>query len=303
MIIDFAKIYVKAGDGGQGASSQLMFSARKIVGGGGNGGRGGDVVLQISPHLYDLHNFKENRKFVAEQGKKGEHNNRTGKGGKDIIVNVPQGTRVLDLGENLIVDLDQPEQEFIICQGGKGGEGNYKKIYCIEPQPGEEKDVILDFRVCADVAIVGFANSGKTSLINILASRNFKVAEYPFTTTYCQWTKTHINGKPIAILDLPPLKKNAKARGYINSFLKHLLRVKIVIFLSDNETQFKDDFKGIKKEIIDFSRDILKGKEIFYVVSKVDLMSSKPKGKNILALSVKDVVGIEKFKQKIIDTL
>ena len=163
----------------------MSLSSRKVVGGGGDGGKGGDVILQINPHLYDLSKFKGNKKFIAKDGERGKEKNKKGKDAPALIVNVPCGTRVVEK-DQLIVDLINEGDEFLICHGGAGGKGNYKRDYNIPAQEGQAKEVVLDYRIPNDVAILGFPNSGKTSLFNILTGHNYKVAHYPFTTTSCR---------------------------------------------------------------------------------------------------------------------
>jgi GTP-binding protein len=270
MIVDYAKIHVKAGSGGKGANTKLMLSVRRVIGGGGDGGNGGDVILEVSPHLYDLNKFKEKKKFIAQDGFPGKDNNRRGKNGEDTVIGFPIGTVVWDENEAMLVELKEPGQRFVVCRGGKGGEGNYKKFYTLPPHPGEGRDIILDYRVLADIAVIGFANSGKTTLVNALTGRNFKVADYPFTTTSCYWAPAVIGDKKITVIDMPPIKKNSFARGYDTSLLRQLTRPRIFLLLSEDPVNCLAEYKEFIEEIKHVDTSLLEGKKVFYLLTKTD---------------------------------
>ena len=144
MIVDEVKIHLKAGKGGEGSFCMVaLVPTRKVVGGGGTGGRGGDCILKVTPHLYDLNKFREKRNYFAPDGIRGRENNKTGKGGEDMIVPVPAGTLIRDLDGQVVVDMLEPDQEFLVCRGGSGGEGNYKRDYTTPAQEGEELEAVL----------------------------------------------------------------------------------------------------------------------------------------------------------------
>lgn len=297
MIIDEARIYLKAGDGGIGCLSTARVS-RKTMGDGGNGGDGGNIILRIGFHPYDLSRFKGNKKFVAENGKNGDSNNKSGKNGRDIVLELPEGTIVKDWNGEMLVDLTGNSREFLICRGGKSGEGNYKKTYTLPPQPGEEKEVILDYRIPADVAIVGFANSGKTALVNKLTGKDFKVADYPFTTQSCVWAKCQCNFREFTIMDMPALKKTQFPGGEnANTFLKHLYRPRVVLFLSDNHSNYFEEFSMLKSIITGFDHSFLKNKKLFYLLTKIDKIDKTTDMGRIIPLSVVNDLGIEKLKK------
>ncbi len=301
MIIDKIKIYLKAGDGGEGSFSSMKFSSRRVIGGGGDGGKGGDVILKVSPHLYDLIKFNERRKFVAEDGGKGKEFNKKGKNGIDMIVNVPKGTQILDLDGNVIVDLCEDDQEYLICKGGLPGRGNYKKMYSLPAGKGEAKEVILYYCIPNDVAIVGFANSGKTSLFNKLSGKEYKVADYPFTTKACVWAPIEVGYKRFVIMDTPAIKGSSDNLSVQNIFLKHLFRSKIILLVSDNHADFDTEFKSLKKDISSFEEVPLKGKKFFYLLNKVDKIDKNRFDlKGIIAVSSTDNTGIEELKKRII---
>ena len=293
MIVDEVVIYLKAGRGGEPSNSSLRLSSRRIIGGGGDGGKGGDIILKASRHLYDLNKFLINKNFKAQDGKPGGSNNKKGKNAEDLILNVPIGTIIRDIEGNFIFDLKEDNQEFIAAKGGSGGIGNFKKTYTIEPQDGEEKKIILDYRIPNDLAIVGLPNVGKTSLFNKLTNKSYKVADYPFTTKFCVWANMRIDFYDFVILDTPPIKLNSE-----NKFLKHLLRSKIILFLSSEHLNYKNDFLAIKKEILKFDPELLKNKKVFYLLTKADKIS-KIEDKNIILVSVEDNKGIDYLKEKV----
>lgn len=302
MIIDRVEIFLKAGNGGEGSSSHHKLSSGVTIGIGGNGGNGGDVILKVSPHLYDLSKFKGTKKFIAANGQRGQDNNKKGKAGENRYVEVPLGTLVKDLSGKILVDLAQDHQEYIICHGGNGGKGNYKRDYNLEPGHGEEKNVILDYRICADVAIIGFANTGKTSLFNALTGKSYKVAHYPYTTQACVWAKSVYNYQEFTVLDTPALKPK-KETWQDSYFLKHLFRSRVILFLSDNQETAKNDFSVLKEAISCFDKGLLKGKIFFYLLTKIDKIEDISKEQKVITVSVNDQETVEFLKKAIIEAL
>jgi GTP-binding protein len=304
VIVDEVKIYLKAGKGGEGASTSMMLSPRRVVGGGGDGGKGGDVILKVSPHLSDLIKFNDKRKFIAGDGEKGREYNKKGKSGKDCVVYVPKGTQVLDLEANLIVDLLEDNTEYLICKGGRPGKGNYKKLYTLSAEEGEEKEVILDYCIPNDLVLLGFPNSGKTALFNKLTGKSYKVAAYPFTTKSCVWAPVEFEFKRFTVLDTPPLKKHLTEKDTQEIFLKHLLRSRIVAFLSDSPSNYQEDFRILKERVSLFNPNLLKKKKIFYLLTKVDTIDRKELTlEGIIPISAEKDMGIEELKSKIVNFL
>lgn len=321
MIVDAAQIYLKAGRGGEGSSAMQHLISRKVTGGGGDGGKGGDVIIKVSEHLYDLNKFKGYKEFAAGDGGKGGSNNKKGHDGSNCVVDVPLGTIIRDLDNNVIVDLTEKNGEFLICRGGRGGEGNFRKNYVIPPQDGEQKEVILDYRIPGDAVILGLPNSGKTSLFNKLTGKSFKVAPYPFTTTSCIWARSEYEFRYFTVLDTPPLKKDTAKSGSEDGFLKHLYRAKAVILLSDNASGCLEEFSLLEKHIYNFEPSFLKSKKLFYLLTKIDtiyktpwieageacpasLKGRRPAKKNpglgkVIMVSADKDIGIEELKKKI----
>lgn len=310
MIIDKVTIYLRSGRGGEGSSNLMRLSSRKVLPSGGDGGKGGDVILKVSPHLYDLSKFKGNKKFIASDGEKGRAEHKKGKDAQDSIVNVPSGTRVwaggaVPLGKDnrVIADLVGEGAEFLACKGGRGGKGNYKRAYLIPAQGYQEKEVTLDYHIPNDVAILGFANSGKTSLFNALTGQKRKVAEYAFTTTSCFWANSDYEFERFVVLDTPPFKKNKDSSNLTeNTFLRHIFRSKILLLLSD-KASFEEDYKGLEKEIALFDSSLLETKKIFYLLTKVDTIDKKNTKKKVRAVSINKPETIKAVKERILKGL
>ena len=280
----------------------MKLSSRKAVASGGDGGNGGDVILKVSPHLYDLSKFRGNKKFIAGNGDTGKGSNKKGRDAQDLIVSLPLGTRVFEK-DKLIVDLAGEKTEFLICRGGRGGKGNYKRDYNLPAEGGRERKVTLDYRIPNDAAILGFANSGKTSLFNALTGQNRKVAEYAFTTTSCFWSNSEYEFKRFTVLDTPPFKRTKTPLNLTeNTFLRHIFRSKILLLLSDKES-FKEDFKDLENEISLHDSSLLKTKKIFYLLSKIDTIDNKVIEGKFLPISVNKPKTIENLKQKICKNL
>lgn len=302
MIIDKAVIYLRSGKGGEGGSGLTKLSSRKAVPSGGDGSKGGSVVLKVSPHLYDLSKFRGKKKFIAADGERGKQGNKKGKDAQDLIISLPSGTRVLE-NDKLIVDLAGENTEFLICRGGRGGKGNYKRDYNLPAERGQEQEVILDYRVPNDVAILGFANSGKTALFNALTGQNRKVAEYAFTTNSCFWSNSEYEFKRFTVLDTPPFKiSRAPLDLTENTFLRHIFRSKILLLLSD-KVSFEEDFKSLENEISLYDSSLLKTKKIFYLLSKIDTIDKKVISGKTLAISINKPETIQALKEKIFKSL
>ena len=298
MIIDKVTIYLRSGKGGEGSENLTKLSSCKAVVSGGDGGKGGDVILKISPHLYDLSKFKGSKKFIASNGERGGARKQNGRDAEDLIVNVPSGTRVLK-DDRVIADLAGEDEELLICKGGRGGKGNYKRGYSMPAEGSEEKEVTLDYRVPNDVAILGLANSGKTSLFNALTGQGRKVAEYAFTTTSCFWANSDHEFERFVVLDTPPFKKSKDlSHPAENRFLRHIFRSKILLLLSD-KALFEGDYKELEKEISLFDSSLLKTKKIFYLLGKIDTIDREKVKKGFLTISINKPETIEVLKEKL----
>ncbi|MFN3323498.1 MAG: GTPase ObgE [Bryobacteraceae bacterium] len=288
MFIDEVKIRVKAGDGGNGC---VAFRREKFVprGGpsGGDGGRGGDVILVASEHHNTLLHFRYNPEHTAQRGRHGEGSNRTGRDGKSIEVPVPVGTVVYEAetGE-LIHDFTQPGERFVIARGGRGGRGNARFATSThqaptehEPgRPGEEKHLRLELKLLADVGLVGFPNAGKSTLISRVSAARPKIADYPFTTLEPNLGVVRLNpddDRTFVVADIPGLIEGAHAgHGLGIQFLRHVERTRLLVHLVDvSEMSGRNpvhDFEVVQEELRSFSPDLLE-KPMILVATKIDV--------------------------------
>jgi len=285
MFIDEARILVKAGDGGNGC---LAFRREKYVprGGpsGGDGGRGGDVVLVSTEHQNTLLQFRFNPEHKAERGRHGEGSNRTGAEGRSLDVQVPVGTVVYDesTGERLY-DFTQPGERFTVARGGKGGRGNARFATSThqaptehEPGfPGEEKRLRLELKLLADVGLVGFPNAGKSTLISRISAARPKIADYPFTTLEPNLGVVQFDDfRSFVVADIPGLIEGAHlGHGLGTQFLRHIERTRLLAHLVDvSDASGRDpvhDFETVMEELASFSADLAK-KPMILVATKMD---------------------------------
>ncbi len=281
--IDYAKIFVKAGRGGNG---MVSFRREKYVpkGGpdGGKGGKGGSVILRADHHLNTLLDFRYNKKYVAQNGENGKTSNKSGKDGQDIIIRVPCGTQVKDVetGE-IIFDLIKDKQEVVIAQGGKGGRGNAEFATPTNQAPrfaetgkeGEEKHLELELKLIADVGLVGLPNAGKSTLISVISAAKPKIADYPFTTLVPNLgIVRYQESKSFVVADMPGLIEGAHlGKGLGIQFLRHIERTRALAFLIEcTDEDPKKTLDILQKEIKSFNKDILKKPQIV-VITKIDV--------------------------------
>lgn len=242
--LDQAKIYVRSGAGGAGAVS---FRREKYIeyGGpdGGNGGKGGDVILRAVAGLNTLIDFRYSQHFKAQRGQGGMGKQRTGAGGNDLVIDVPIGTQILSEDkEDVLADLTEEGQQIVLLRGGDGGRGNlsYKSSTNRAPRqhhpgwPGEEMWVWLRLKLLADVGLVGLPNAGKSTFINQVSNADAKVGNYPFTTIHPQLGVVRHKGREFVLADIPGLIKGAAdGVGIGDRFLGHIERCKVLLHLVD----------------------------------------------------------------------
>jgi len=297
VIVDSVTLFLSAGCGGKGATSFIR-KRKRLVGDGGEGGRGGDIFLEANRNLYDLSKFKYKRKFKAPDGERGKARRKKGKDASSLVIPVPCGTLVKDLEERIIADLKKDKERVCVVRGGEGGRGNFRREEAERGKEGERKEIILDYRILSDIAIVGFANTGKTSLFNYLTGKNFKVADYPFATTSCMWAPFRKNYREFIVLDTPPLKEKGE-----NNFLKHLFRVKLIIIVVDNYPEIEEEVNSVKKLINDFDSSYL-NKNFFYLCNKIDKIDkSFKRERRFFYLSTKTGEGVEALEDRILKVL
>ena len=284
-MFDRVEIEVKAGDGGDGA---ISFRREKFVpyGGpdGGDGGRGGNVIVIADPQISNLRRFTHKRFFKAEDGQRGRGKRQHGGNGKDMNIMVPVGTvvsrKTAISGESIIADLEQPGQRHILAKGGKGGLGNthFSSSTNQTPriaqggEPGEELAVILELRLIADVGIVGYPNVGKSSLLVAASAAKPKVAGYPFTTREPILGVVQVGLCSFVLAEIPGLIEDAHlGRGLGHDFLRHVLRTRVLIHLVDGSTESPvDDMIQVNAELGLFD-SVLAQKPQIVAVNKIDL--------------------------------
>ena len=286
MFIDEVRILVKAGDGGNGC---LAFRREKFVprGGpsGGDGGRGGDVILVSSEHQNTLLKFRYNPEHKAERGRHGEGSNRTGADGQSLEVQVPVGTVVYDESTGArLYDFTHPGERFTVASGGRGGKGNARFATSThqaptehEPgRPGEEKRLRLELKLLADVGLVGFPNAGKSTLISRISAARPKIADYPFTTLEPNLGVVELpDYRSFVVADIPGLIEGAhEGHGLGIQFLRHIERTRLLVHLVDvSEASGRDpvqDFETVMDELASFSRDLV-SKPMLVAASKMDV--------------------------------
>jgi GTPase len=288
LFIDEVTILVKAGNGGNGC---LAFRREKFVprGGpsGGDGGRGGDVVLVANPHYNTLLHFRFNPERKAERGRHGEGSDRTGREGESIDVPTPVGTVVYDAATGeLLHDFTEPGDRYIAAHGGRGGRGNARFATSTHQAPtehedgklGEERRLRLVLKLIADVGLVGFPNAGKSTLISRISAARPKIADYPFTTLEPSLGVVSTNGddpRTFVVADIPGLIEGAhEGHGLGDRFLRHVERTGLLAHLVDvSEATGRDpvhDFEVIMKELASFSES-LAAKPMIVVATKIDV--------------------------------
>lgn len=285
MFIDYAEIYIKAGDGGNGA---VTFRREKYVpkGGpsGGNGGKGGDVIFEAHHNLSTLLDFRYNKRYLAEDAEHGGNSLKDGKSGNDVVIKVPVGTLIknAETGE-VIADLSEDFRRVIIAKGGRGGKGNSNFAtptvqaprYAEDGRPGEEIKVVLELKLIADVGLVGFPNAGKSTLISTISAARPKIADYPFTTLEPNLgIVKYKDYQSFTVADIPGIIEGAhEGKGLGHQFLRHIERTKILLFLIDITSEdHQKDFNILLNEVKSYSPELAK-KIKMVSFSKADLLT------------------------------
>ena len=277
MFVDQAKIYIKAGDGGDGAVS---FHREKYVaaGGpdGGDGGKGGDIVFVVDDNISNLIDFRYKRKYVAEKGQNGGGKNCSGRNAPDLVVKVPRGTVVKEIKSGRILADLSTDEPAVIAHGGKGGRGNAQFATSTRQIPkfakpgfrGDEYEVMLELKLIADVGLVGFPNVGKSTLISVVSAAKPKIANYHFTTLTPVLGVVKIEeGKSFVMADIPGLIEGAsEGVGLGHEFLRHVERCRLIVHVIDvSGSEGRDpieDFKAINHELENFSMELAEAPQI-----------------------------------------
>ena len=320
--LDQVKIFIKAGDGGNGSPS---FRREKFIefGGpdGGDGGRGGSIILRSERNLNTLIDYRFQQHHKAQRGGDGAGKNRTGKGGENLILKVPIGTQVFEEdNKTLIYDFKKENEEFTVALGGKGGLGNTRFKSSTNRAPkkftkgtaGEEYVIWLQLKTIADIGIIGLPNAGKSSLLAAITSATPKIANYKFTTLNPNLGVAVYDNKEITLADIPGLiEGDHEDTGQGTKFLEHIERCKTLLHLIDiTEENLENAYQQVKKELGDYSKELLKKKEII-VLNKTDQLDkdeakkilenfSKNKKSKVLMLSTLEKSSISNIKAKLL---
>ncbi len=332
MFVDEAKIRVKAGDGGNGC---MAFRREKFVprGGpsGGDGGRGGDVIMESSERHNTLVHFRFNPEYKAERGRHGEGSNKTGREGEDVVLKVPVGTIVYDeLTGELVHDFSEPDDRVVIARGGRGGRGNAQFATSTHQAPreheqgfpGEERTLRLELKLLADVGLVGYPNAGKSTLISRISAARPRIADYPFTTLQPNLGVVVVGEMPdersFVVADIPGLIEGAsEGAGLGTQFLKHIERTRLLAHLVDvsdssGRPDPVQDFEIITHELANFGEG-LDSKPTIVVATKIDVANpdklaklkrfAKRRKLDFYAISAVTGEGIEDLKWAMADRL
>ena len=320
--LDQVKIYIKAGNGGHGSPS---FRREKFIefGGpdGGDGGKGGSVILKSERNLNTLIDYRFQQHHKAERGENGSGQNRTGRGGEDLFLKVPVGTQVFEEdNKTLIYDFKKEGEEFVVANGGKGGLGNTRFKSSTNRAPkkftkgvfGEEYVIWLQLKTIADVGIVGLPNAGKSSLLGAITNATPKIANYKFTTLNPNLGVATYDDKEITLADIPGLVEGAhEGVGLGIQFLKHIERCKTLMHLIDiTNEDLENTYQQVKNELGSYSKELLNKKEII-VLNKTDLLDgdtvkeivknfSKNKSSEVVTLSTIEKDSVSKIKAKLL---
>jgi GTP-binding protein len=325
MFVDEAKIRVKAGDGGNGC---MAFRREKFVprGGpsGGDGGRGGDVIMESSERHNTLVHFRFNPEYKAERGRHGEGSNKTGREGADVVLKVPVGTIVYDeLTGEVVHDFSRPDDRVVIARGGRGGRGNAQFATSTHQAPreheqgfpGEERTLRLELKLLADVGLVGYPNAGKSTLISRISAARPKIADYPFTTLEPNLGVVVVgempNERSFVVADIPGLIEGAsEGAGLGMQFLRHIERTRLLAHLVDvsdasGRPDPVQDFEVISNELASFDA-ALSAKPTIIVATKIDAVNpdklvklkryAKRKKLDLYAISAVTGEGVEELK-------
>jgi GTP-binding protein len=317
--IDLAQIEVVAGDGGNGCVS---FRREKFVprGGpdGGDGGRGGDVILKRDPHLHTLLDYKYRRLVRAGRGGHGQGKNRHGRDGRNAVIRVPSGTVVKDaLSGEVLCDVESGPAEVVIASGGKGGRGNAAFATSTDRaprrsedgSPGERRRIILELKLIADVGIVGKPNVGKSTLLSRLTRARPKVGRYPFTTITPNLGVLRVGDSTVVLADIPGLIEGAHTgKGLGHEFLRHIERTRVLVYMVDAVSKdHQADLESLRKEI-DLYDSALSDRPFIVVLNKADLLSSEDleslrhKGVGI-PVSALTGYGLTEFVKKLVEVV
>ncbi|MFA5443895.1 MAG: GTPase ObgE [Bacteroidales bacterium] len=318
--VDYVKLFCSSGNGG--AGSVHLLRAKYVPKGGpdgGDGGRGGHIILKVNPQFWTLIHLKYRKHIRADNGEAGRGNLAHGADGKDIYVDVPQGTVIKRAEtEEIMAELTTPGEEFILCKGGKGGQGNnhFKSStrqtprYAQPGQPGEENWFILELKLLADVGLVGFPNAGKSTLLTAVSAARPKIADYPFTTLVPQLGIVSLSdNRSFVMADIPGIIEGAhEGRGLGLRFLRHIERNSILLFLVPADCpDITGEYQILLRELRQYKAELM-DKQKMLAVTKADLLDEQqekalrrrvPRSLPVLLISSVTGKNIDQLKEQI----
>lgn len=315
MFIDEAKIYVNAGNGGDGCNSFYRDKYNRVGSpDGGPGGDGGDIIFEADSNIHTLLDFQYRQHLKGNSGNHGSSNKKKGRRGEDLRVKVPVGTIIKDINTGLVLrDLSRVGDHVVAARGGKGGRGNSRGRSSEKGSPGEEKTILLELKMIADVGIVGYPNAGKSTLISKISSAHPKIANYPFTTRQPNLGVVHIDKKAaIVVADIPGLIEGAhKGKGLGDKFLRHVERTKLLIHMVDaaafDGREPCQDYLKLNKELALYSKDLACKPQVI-ALNKIDLPSAsdnikdfrkRVRGKKIFPISAATGEGVKELLKEV----
>lgn len=315
MFVDTVTLLIKAGNGGNGSAS-LLHNGLTFKGGpdGGDGGNGGNIYIQGSTNVNDLHEFRFKKKVQAQDGIAGGRQKLFGKNAPHVTILVPLGTSVTDTKLERTYEITDERRLLLVAKGGKGGRGNttFKSatnqtpVYAEYGKPGEEKKLLLELRLIAEIGLIGLPNAGKSSLLSVLTNATPKIADYPFTTL--EPNIGMLNTHPIA--DIPGLIEGAaKGKGLGAKFLKHIEKTKILIHCIElTENNAEERYETVRHELENFNQSLIEKPEIILltktdqvkekIVKKYERMFKK-KGRQVLTCSIYSQESIESLRREL----
>ena len=315
--IDEVTITVRSGAGGRGCESYRGRTDRKRIPDGGDGGDGGDVIVRSDAQTGSLFPLKSKRTFEAEAGGLGSGNNSYGRRGKDCVVKVPCGTTVYNKRDQLLIrDLVLPGDEVIVLKGGRGGYGNHAHRPTVAGESAKELELLLSFKIIADIFLVGLPNSGKTTLLKHVTGAGVLETEYPFATKAPQLGTYRSHFRELRMCELPAIYQSSdQGRGLGTGFLKHLERARLIFLMLEPESEFAPDLKTgcqiLRKTIERFDPDFVRI-PYFVVINKADLIprgtvSEKKKSfssrEKVFFISAKTGTGVDRLMEAALNFL
>ncbi|RKY31099.1 MAG: GTPase ObgE [Candidatus Omnitrophota bacterium] len=305
MFIDSVKITVRSGKGGDGCQSFYRDKyTRRGIADGGDGGRGADIIIIADRHSHSLIDFKYNRHFFGANGAHGSGKNKKGRDASSVVIRVPCGSTVKDLDTDCVLrDLNEDQEQVVVAKGGEGGKGNKHRREATKGEPGEERHLLLDLKLIADVGVVGFPNAGKSTLISQISNAQSKIAAYPFTTKFPVLGVVNYKEEPaFVVADIPGLiAGSSQGRGLGDRFLRHIEKTKVIVHLIDMSAEGGrlplEDYKIIDKELEFYSKEIF-AKPRIIAANKMDLEGAAENLKKFKQAVKKKVYAISALKKQ-----